>query len=150
MATLASFKLSTQQKATATSATQVRRSKLVKALQEQISFAKAQQVGATYTAVKFRSIQDPETGLRKIVETSKRVKQWWFATDNGKLALNVRYGARMLELAKGKFAVEIASPAQLIPTLELIKSAIDAGELDEQLATTAGSVRASFKRSAGD
>jgi hypothetical protein len=38
----------------------------------------------------------------------------------------------------------------LIPTLELIKTAIDAGELDEQLATTAGSVRASFKRSAGD
>jgi hypothetical protein len=45
---------------------------------------------------------------------------------------------------------EISSPAQLIPTLELIKTAIDAGELDEQLAATAGSVRASFKRSAGD
>jgi len=56
----------------------------------------------------------------------------------------------VLELALGKFAVEIASPAQLIPTLELIKTAIDAGELDEQLALTAGSVRASFKRSTGD
>ena len=64
-------------------------------------------------------------------------------------ALAIRYGARVLELARGKFAVEIASPAQLIPTLELIKTAIDAGELDEQLAVTAGSVRASFKRSAG-
>ena len=56
----------------------------------------------------------------------------------------------MLELARGKFAVEIASPAQLIPTLELIKTAIDAVELDEQLAATAVSVRASFKRIAGD
>jgi hypothetical protein len=60
------------------------------------------------------------------------------------------FGAWVLELARGKFAVEIASPAQLIPTLELIKTAIDAGELDEQLALTAGSVRASFKRSTGD
>ena len=61
----------------------------------------------------------------------------------------IRYGARVLELAKGKFAVEIASPAQLLPMLELIKTAIDAGELDEQLAATAGNVRASFKRSTG-
>ena len=45
--------------------------------------------------------------------------------------------------------VEVPSPAQLIPTLELIKTAIDAGELDEQLEATAGSVKAAFKRSAG-
>ena len=146
MATLASFKLSAQQKATATSASQVRRSKLVKALQEQISFAKAQQSGATYTAVKFRSIQDPETGLRKIVETSKRVKQWWFATDNGKLALNVRYGARMLELAKGKFAVEIASDKELVPTLEALKTIAASGELDAQIEAASIKLRDGFTK----
>ena len=146
MATLASFKLSAQQKATATSASQVRRSKLVKALQEQISFAKAQQAGATYTAVKFRSIQDPETGLRKIVETSKRVKQWWFATDNGKLALNVRYGARMLELAKGKFAVEIASEKELVPTLEALKTIAASGELDAQIEAASIKLRDGFTK----
>jgi len=91
-----------------------------------------------------------DTGIRRQVEMPKRVRPWWFITDAGKLALSVRYGTRVLELARGKVAVEIASPAQLIPTLELIKSAIDAGELDEQLAATAGSVRASFKRSTGD
>jgi len=146
MATLASFKLSTQQKATATSASQVRRSKLVKALQEQISFAKAQQSGAIYTAVKFRSIQDPETGLRKIVETSKRVKQWWFATDNGKLALNVRYGARMLELAKGKFAVEIASEKELVSTLEALKTIAASGELDAQIEAASIKLRDGFSK----
>ena len=72
-----------------------------------------------------------------------------FTTDGGKTAIAVRYGARVLELAKGKFAVEVPSPAQLIPTLELIKTAIDAGELDEQLEATAGSARSSFKRSTG-
>ena len=146
MATLASFKLSAQQKATATSASQVRRSKLVKALQEQISFAKAQQSGATYTAVKFRSIQDPETGLRKIVETSKRVKQWWFATDNGKLALNVRYGARMLELSRGKFAIEIASEKELVPTLEALKTIAASGELDTQIEAASIKLRDGFSK----
>jgi hypothetical protein len=58
-------------------------------------------------------------------------------------------GDSVLELAKGKFAVEVASPSQLIPTLELIKTAIDAGELDEQLEATAGSVKAAFKRGTG-
>jgi hypothetical protein len=72
-----------------------------------------------------------------------------FKTLGGKTAIAVRYGARVLELAKGKFAVEVPSPAQLIPTLELIKTAIDAGELDEQLEATAGSVKAAFKRSSG-
>jgi hypothetical protein len=72
-----------------------------------------------------------------------------FTTDGGKTAIAVRYGARVLELAKGKFAVEVPSPAQLIPTLELIRTAIDAGELDEQLEATAGSVKASFKRGTG-
>ena len=76
-----------------------------------------------------------------------------FATDtaaiHNHLTIAVRYGARILELARGKFAVEVPSPAQLIPTLELIKNAIDAGELDEQLEATAGSVKAAFKRGAG-
>ena len=85
--------------------------------------------------------------MRRQVEVPKRVKSWVFTAENGKTAVAIRYGSRVLELARGKFAVEIASPAQLIPTLELIKTAIDAGELVEQLATTAGSVRASFKRS---
>ena len=78
------------------------------------------------------------------------MKSWVFTAENGKTAVAIRYEARVLELARGKFAVEIASRAQLIPTLELIKTAIDAGELDEQLALTAGSVRASFKCSTGD
>ena len=58
-------------------------------------------------------------------------------------------GRKVLELARGKVAVEVGGEKDLVPTLELIKTAIDAGELDEQLAVTAGSVRASFKRSAG-
>ena len=58
----------------------------------------------------------------------------------------IRYGARVLELAKGKFAVELASPAELLPTLELVKAAIESGELDAQLESTAGALKKAFNR----
>ncbi len=145
-ATLAGLKLTAAQKSTSINPVQLRRNKMSKRLWEQIQLAKAQTSGSQFSASKFRTIIDSETGLRKQVEVPKRVKAWWFIADNGKTAITVRYGARVLELAKGKFAIEIASPNELVSTLEVIKSAIEVGELDTQLETTAGNVRSSFQR----
>jgi ABC-type phosphate/phosphonate transport system ATPase subunit len=144
--TLAGLKLTTAQKGSNISPIQQRRNKMGKRLWEQIQLALAQQAGGSFAPTKFRSITDKETGLRKQVEMPKRVKAWWFTTDNGKTAISVRYGARILELARGKFAVEIATPADLVPTLEVIKAAVEAGELDAQLEATAGSLRSGFNR----
>jgi hypothetical protein len=47
-------------------------------------------------------------------------------------------------LARGKFAVEIASPVQLIPTLELLKRAVEAGELDTQIESASIKLREGF------
>ena len=146
MATLATLKLSTAVKPTHMPAVQMRRNKLAKRLWEQSELAKAQQAGTQFTTTKFRSIDDPTTGLRKQVEVAKRVKQWWFTADNGKLALSVRYGARLLELAKGKYAVEVASEKELVPTLEIIKAAVLAGELDTAIDAASNKLRAGFQR----
>ena len=143
---MAALKLTTAQKGTTISAAQSRRNKMSKRLWEQIQLATAQANGTQYSASKVRTIKDAETGFRKQVEVPKRVKAWWFTAENGKTAIAMRYGAHVLELAKGKFAVEIASPADLIPTLEILKSAIEAGELDAQLEASSGSVRSGFKR----
>jgi hypothetical protein len=144
MATLATLKLSTAVKPSHMPAVQVRRNKLAKSLWEQMELAKSQQAGTQFAPTKFRSITDPTTGLRKQVEVSKRVKQWWFTSDNGKLALSVRYGARLLELAKGKSSIEIGSTDQLLPTLDLIKKAVEAGELDAQIEAAANKLRDGF------
>jgi len=146
MATLASLKLSAVQKSTSVSASQIRRTKLLKALGEQISLAKAQQNGDSFSVTKFRSVVDTATGVRKLVESNKRVKQWWFATDNGKLAINVRYGARMLELARGKFAIEVASEKELVPTLEALKTIAATGELDAQIEAASIKLREGFTK----
>ena len=144
MATLGSLKLSAAQKATSVTGSQIRRAKMVKALNEQIALAKAQQNGDSFSVTKFRSVVDTATGVRKLVESNKRVKQWWFATDNGKLAINVRYGARMLELAKGKFAIEVASEKELLPTLEALKTIALSGELDAAIETASIKLREGF------
>lgn len=144
MATLATLKLSTAVKSTHMPAVQVRRNKMSRRLWEQIELARAQQSGTEFAPVKFRSYQDKETGLRKQVETTKRVKQWWFISDNGKLSMNVLYGARRIELAKGKSSIEIGGIDQLVPTLELIKHAVEAGELDAQIEVAANKLREGF------
>jgi hypothetical protein len=144
MATLATLKLSTAVKPTHMPAVQVRRNKLVRRLWEQMELAKAQQAGIEFAPVKQRSYLDKETGLRRQVESTKRVKPWWFTADNGKLAMNVRYGARTIELAKGKSTVEIVNMDQLVPTLELIKRAVEEGELDAQIEVAAIKLREGF------
>jgi hypothetical protein len=145
MATLSTLKLSNAVKTRNIPAVQLRRNKLSNRLWEQIQLAKAQQSGTEFAPVRTRSYLDTETGLRKQVAAPKRVKQWWFTADNGKLLLNVRYGTRLIEFAKGKFAVEIASTEQLVPTLELIKQAVEAGELDAQMDAASFKLREGFE-----
>ena len=146
MTALATLKLSTAQKPTQMPAVQVRRNKLVKRLWEQAELALAQQNGTTFNAIKFRTVVDSNTGLRRQVEVNKRVKQWWFVAENGKLVLSVRYGTRQLELSKGKFAIEVASEKELVPTLEIIKTAVLSGELDSAIDVASKKLKAGFGR----
>jgi len=146
MTTFATLKLTAAQKPTNVSAVQVRRNKLAQRLTEQVALAKAMQAGAQYTATRLRTTKDELTGERTTVEVSKRVKSWWFTAENGKLALSVRYGARQLELAKGKFAVEVASEKELVPTLEVIKAAVLDGQLDSAIDAASNKLRAGFAK----
>jgi hypothetical protein len=144
MATLSTLKLSAAVKPTSVPAIQLRRNKLVKRLWEQCELAKAQQTGTLFAPTKLRSVVEHYTGIRRQIETSKRIKQWWFTSDSGKLALSVRYGSRLLELAKGKFAVELASEKELVPTLEVIKAAVLNGELDAAIDAASNKLRDGF------
>lgn len=119
---------------------QQRRVKILQRIDEQIALAQ----GGSFAPTKRRSYTDSETGIRKHMEVPKRVKPWWFVTGTGKVALSVRYGARVLELAKGKFAIELASQAEVVSTLEVIQRAVAAGELDALLERASKSLREGF------
>jgi hypothetical protein len=146
MSALASLKLSAQQKPVHITPIQQRRNKLAKRIWEQIELAKAQQNGSTFAPTKLRSVTDAETGVRKQIETHKRVKAWWFTADNGKLAVSVRYGTRLLELGKGKWAVEVGAEKELVNVLEVLKTAVLDGELDAAIENASTKLRSGFRK----
>jgi len=99
-----------------------------------------------FVVTRFRSVKDPETGLRRQVEMPKRIRAWWFVTENGKVCVSIRYGSWTLELAKGKASVEVTSADELVVALETIKRAVEAGELDAQIETASAGLKSGFKR----
>jgi hypothetical protein len=145
VALLQSLKVTSAKKAIGNNPQVHRRMKLARKLWEQIQLAKSQADGTQFTMTKFRTVTDPDGG-RRSVEIPRRVRAWWWTTDTNKLALNIRYGARKIEISKGKSAVEIATAAELVPTLELIKQAVEAGELDAQIEAAAVKLRDGFAK----
>ena len=145
MSTIATLKLSSTQTSQGRSPLVHRRNKLGKKLWSQIQLAQAHLAGKQFTTTRYQTVRD-EDGVRRSVEVTKRVRAWWWNSESGKIALNVRYGARVVELAKGKSTVEVATPTDLIPTLELIKKAVEAGELDKEIETASIKLREGFSK----
>ncbi len=146
MSTLDTLKLVAVKKPTHTPIVVIRRQKLASKVWEQLQLAKSQMDGTKFEVKKFRSYTDRESGLRKQIEVPKRVREWWFRNEQGKVCVAIKYGTRILELAKGKHSIEVASADELIKALELVKQAVELGELDAQLEQASGSVRKSFKK----
>ena len=123
-----------------------RRQKLSTKLAEQIQLAKAQQSGAEFSPVRVRTVKDEATGQSRKVEVPKKIKPWWWTDDTGKLCITVRYGARTLEIVEGKNAIETDSIADVITSLQVIRTAVDSGELDKRIDAVMGQVKAGFAK----
>ena len=122
-----------------------RRNKLVNKLHEQIELCEAQKAGEIYAPRRLRTVTNKQTGERVTVEAVKRVKEWFWINDAGKINLAVRYGSKVLTLnSKGANAVELGSGDELIAALHALKAATLAGELDTQIETASGALRAGF------
>ena len=146
MSTLASLKLTAAKRPITISPVVIRRNKLAAKLWEQIQLAQSQASGEHFQPTRLRMVRDRETGLTKTVEVPKRVRPWWWAAESGKVCLSVRYGSKVLELAKGKATIEVTDAAALIRALETVKVAVLAGELDAQIDAASGALRSGCKR----
>lgn len=145
MSALSNLKLVVATKPTALSPALLRRNKLVAKISEQQALAQAQVDGTTYAPTKVKRIAD-DSGEVKQVTVPKRVKAWWWKGDNGKTFLGVRYGNRMLELAKGKAAIEVANAKELVSILGTLRKAVEQGELDAQIEAVGDAVKARLKK----
>ncbi len=125
---------------------QFRRQKLSEKIGHQIALAIALKNGETYTVKRQRNVRDEASGLSTTVEISKKVKQWWFVNnDTKKVAVQLRYGSRVIDFAKGKNAIEVSDGDELIQALTKLRDAVLGGELDAQIEIASESVKARFK-----
>jgi hypothetical protein len=145
MSAFSGLKLVAAKRPQAASPVVLRRNKLANQLWEQIELARASAEGKTFAPVRMRNVKDKLTGERRTVEAAKRIKQWWFVAENGRVCLQVRYGTRVLELAKGKNSIEVGSGSELLSVLETVKKSVELGELDTQIEAASAAVRERFK-----
>ena len=144
MGNLSSLKLVAQRRPSKITPVVHRRNKLMGKLKDQIALARAAAEGASFQAHRQRTIVDAETGMRRSVAVPRRIRPWWFMADNGKTAVSVRYGATVLELSKGRFAIELSDSGELVSALETVSTAVEAGELDAAIEAAAVRLRKGF------
>lgn len=148
MSMLASLKLVTSKREQGSNPVLHRRNKLSSKIQDQIQLAEAKRAGQTYAPTRLKTVRNRVTGEQQTIESRKLIREWWYINGAGKINLVVKYGSKAIALdAKGtKNAIEISSGDELIGTLKTIKAAVDAGELDQQIESASGAIRARFDK----
>jgi len=147
MSTIAKLKLVAAKRQRTLNPVLHRRNKLASKIAEQIELLKAQKGGRTYAPKRLKTYTDKDTGQRMTVEATKRVKEWYWPSEGGKINLEIRYGSKTLNLnAKGANAIEVSDGDELLATLELVKQAAIAGELDAQIEVASKALKAGFER----
>lgn len=143
---LASLKLVNAKRQNTVNPVLFRRSKLNEKLKIQIEMAKALSRGEQFTVKRMKKVADEVSGQTSLIEVAKRVKTWWFTNnDTQKVAVQLFYGNKVIDLAKGKNAVEVSNGDELISTLLKLQEAVLDGALDAQIAVTADTVKARFR-----
>ena len=145
MSLIAKLKLVTSKRERNLSPIVVRRNKLAGKIEEQLQLATAQKDERLYAPKRIKNVTNAE-GERVAVETTKRVKEWYWTTPANKINLSVRYGSKTLELSKGKNAIELSSGDELLSTLSMLKDAVIAGELDDAITNASDNLRAGFSK----
>ena len=124
-----------------------RRNKLNEKLKVQIAMALAMTKGETFTVKRKKLVRSELTGESSFVDVNKRVKTWWFTNnDTKKVAVQIFYGNKVIDLAKGKNAVEVGNGDELLSTLGRLQEAVLDGSLDAQIEQAADSVKARFAK----
>ena len=142
MATLTSLKLAAVKRSATQSPVQHRRQKLCTKIAEQIHLAKALSSGETYAPTRLKTVTNA-AGERVQVNHVKRMKPWWF-TESGKVYLQIRYGAKPIQLSPKFNVIDVGTTDALVAVLEAVHTATLAGELDTQIEALSGQIRSGF------
>ncbi len=131
MAYLQGLKLTKEDKRVAVDDVKRRRNKLIAKLEEQKAIAEADAAGTEYTLFKKVWLTNDD-GVKELAEKQRRLTRWYWRS-NDSWFLQLRYGARVMDLGKGRNAIEVANEKELLTTLDTCLEAVKAGELDKIL-----------------
>lgn len=147
MSTLNNLKLVISKKHQTVAPIVIRRNKLCSKLDEQLALCEAQKAGNTYAPKRLKTFVNKQTGERMTAEVVKRVREWFWVSDNGKINLSIKYGAKTLPLnKKGANAIELSTSDELIETLKSLKLMVANGELDYAINEVSTATREAFNK----
>ena len=147
MAVLSALKLVTATRVAVANPVAVRRSKLVSKLQDQLRLVEAYQAGRNYIATRLKNVTDAETGERKTIELPKKVRQWFWTNESGKVNLHIKYGQNVLALnGKNATAIELLNMDELASVLKSLQTAVMDGELDKAIEAACETTSKSFAK----
>lgn len=145
MAVLTALKLISATRTHTVDPVQQRRSKLIQKLDEQLMLATARQSGTVYAPTKQRIITDKATGERTAIDVKKRVREWFWTGENGKINLSIKYGSATLYLnKKNATAIELNNNDELVSVIKSLQVAAQDGEFDEAMKDASKATRQGF------
>ena len=115
----------------------LKRTKFISRVSEQLEIANLLMKGEQ---IPFTSFHDPVS-----LKRPRKVSPWWWIDKDGKYLMAIKYGSKVIELAKGKSAVQAETLEQIIEVLKSLKLATSNGELDLHLTQASELIRKKFK-----
>ena len=109
-----------------------RRSKLIERLREQIEMAQAMIEKKSFMKYHTVWLDDPETGEKVKKQLPRKIRQWYRELD-GIFYFQCNYGNRKIKLKNSMSTIKVGKLDQLIPAIEILIAAVEAGEMDKEL-----------------
>jgi hypothetical protein len=78
-------------------------------------------------------------GERQATTKQQAVRPWWKADTSGQVVVSVKFGARPIELEKGKAGIVVGSKEKLPALIDTLIAAVRDGELDDHFSQAAKS-----------
>ncbi len=122
------------------------RRKMAASLDVQIAGANAEIAGQHYAVeVEKWFTTDPSTGTKERRKVQKVFRRMWFKDGTDRVMLELRFAGKPLLIA-GKSSIVVGTVDQIVPTLQTVKKAVLAGELDAALKAALDSRKRTLKQ----
>ena len=91
------------------------------------------------------SIRRQHVLLDKFKGGEKTTRRWFWSNEAGQIFLQIKYGKTVLELSKGKYAIQCNTIDDVGSNLAIVEALVNKGEFDSILTAISKDIRSKFK-----